>query len=61
MFRRILAPLDNSEISNDAFAEALLLARASQASLLLFHVLSDTEAGYPAGNLDDQNSSALLY
>jgi nucleotide-binding universal stress UspA family protein len=54
MFRRILAALDNSEISNDVFAEALLLARASQASLLLFHVLSDIEAGYPACNLDNQ-------
>ncbi|MBF2000631.1 MAG: universal stress protein [Synechococcales cyanobacterium C42_A2020_086] len=47
MFHRILVALDNSDLSETVFGEALSLAQATQACLMLLHVLSDAEIGYP--------------
>jgi nucleotide-binding universal stress UspA family protein len=43
MFQRILVALDNSEFGRCVFEEALSLAKATRASLMLLHVLTDTE------------------
>lgn len=48
MFKRILVAMDNSEMGKQVFAEALDLARGTDACLMLLHVLSPDEAGYPA-------------
>ncbi|NJP18471.1 MAG: universal stress protein [Hydrococcus sp. CRU_1_1] len=42
MFQRILVALDSSEFGEYVFEEALSLALATRASLMLLHVLSDT-------------------
>ena len=47
MFQKILTALDKSEISKHVFEEALALAKANGASLLLLHVLSVDEEDYP--------------
>jgi len=47
MFQKILVALDNSDMGEQIFREAVLLAKASDAHLLLLHVLSDDEIGYP--------------
>ncbi|NJL11031.1 MAG: universal stress protein [Calothrix sp. SM1_7_51] len=46
MLNKILVAIDNSEISRQAFDEALSLAKVSNASLILFHVLSPFEDDY---------------
>ncbi|WP_375514671.1 universal stress protein [uncultured Nostoc sp.] len=56
MFKKILVALDRSEIGQQVFEEALGLAKLTQASLMLLHVLSPEEEGSPYGpmlsNLD---------
>lgn len=53
MFQRILVALDNSDIGRAVFEQALQLAEKTHARLMLLHVLSDAEVGYPTGqNLD---------
>jgi nucleotide-binding universal stress UspA family protein len=47
MYQKILVALDNSDASDRLFAQALDLAQASQASLLLVHSLSGEEEGSP--------------
>lgn len=47
MFQKILTALDNSEVSQYVFEEALSIAKATHAKLMLLHVLSDLEIGYP--------------
>ncbi len=47
MFGRILTAIDNSELGGQVFSQALSLARATGGRLLLLHVLSDEEVGYP--------------
>lgn len=47
MFGKILTAIDNSALGNQVFTQALALARAFNAQLLLLHVLSDEEVGYP--------------
>lgn len=49
MFQKILVALDHSETSKHAFEQAMFLAKATQASLMLLNVVSPvgTEAGYP--------------
>ena len=46
MFNKILVAIDNSENSSHVFEEALSLAKATGANLMLFHVLSPFEDGY---------------
>ncbi|MEH2025779.1 universal stress protein [Nostoc sp.] len=47
MFKKILVALDRSEIGQQVFDEALGLAKLTQASLMLLHVLSSEEEGSP--------------
>lgn len=53
MFNKILVAVDHSDASASVFERALELAIASQASLMLVHVLTDEESGlalpYPTG------------
>ncbi|TBR57085.1 universal stress protein [Mastigocladus laminosus UU774] len=54
MFQRILVALDHSAMSQYVFEEALSIAKVTQARLMLLHVLSDLEIGYPnVKNLDE--------
>ncbi|MCP6760294.1 MAG: universal stress protein [Fischerella sp. CENA71] len=54
MFQRILVALDNSEKSQSVFEEALSIAKLNHARLMLLHVLSDLDIGYPnVKNLDE--------
>jgi nucleotide-binding universal stress UspA family protein len=47
MFKRILAAIDASESSKHVFDEALSLAKLNNAELMLVHVLSPLDEGYP--------------
>ena len=47
MFHKILAALDNSEISQPVFKEALSLAKVTDARLHLLHVMVPFAEGYP--------------
>lgn len=47
MFRKILVAVDRSATSNHVFEEAVALAKGTGASLMLLHVLSPDEKGYP--------------
>lgn len=47
MFRKILVAMDTSSMSNSVFDEALTLAKAMGASLMLLHVLSPEENNSP--------------
>jgi nucleotide-binding universal stress UspA family protein len=47
MFNNILVATDLSELNKQVFEEALNLAKASGASLMLLHVLSSEEEGAP--------------
>lgn len=57
MFHKILVAMDSSEISKNAFNEALALAKATGANLMLLHVLSSEEEGYP----EMPNFSSVVY
>ncbi len=48
MMKRILVAVDRSEKNNSVFDSAVTLAKATGATLMLLHVLSDNESGYPA-------------
>lgn len=48
MFQKILVAADNSGAGEYVFRKALEVAKATGASLLLLHVLSSDEEGYPA-------------
>jgi nucleotide-binding universal stress UspA family protein len=48
MFDKILVALDCSETGKCVFDKALALAKVTNASLLLLHVLSPTDKEYPA-------------
>jgi nucleotide-binding universal stress UspA family protein len=47
MFHKILVAIDNTDIAEQVFDEALYLAKATNACLRLLHVLSPYEEGYP--------------
>jgi len=47
MFHKILVAMDRSEVGKYVFDKALSLAKAAEASLMLLHVLSPYEEGYP--------------
>ncbi|MEP0798071.1 universal stress protein [Trichocoleus sp. DQ-A3] len=47
MFYKILVAMDSSEIGKQVFDEAVSLAKAFHASLMLLHVLSANEEGSP--------------
>lgn len=48
MFHKILVAVDRSENGEKVLDEAIALAKATGASLMLLHVLSREEKGYPA-------------
>lgn len=48
MFQKILVAIDQSEISQQAFDEAVTLAKATNANLMLIHVLSPLGQEYPS-------------
>ena len=47
MLKKILVALDHSAFSQKTFMQSLVLAKATHAKLMLFHVISSTEEGYP--------------
>ncbi|KJH71029.1 universal stress protein [Aliterella atlantica] len=47
MFQKILVAIDTSEIGKQVFESAITLAKATNASLMLLHVLSSEEEGSP--------------
>jgi nucleotide-binding universal stress UspA family protein len=47
MLEKILVAIDNSTLGEHVFGKALTLAQATGACLMLLHVLSDEEIGYP--------------
>ena len=47
MFHKILVAMDSSDISKNVFSEALSVAKATGASLMLLHVLSLEEQSLP--------------
>ncbi|MDJ0635002.1 MAG: universal stress protein [Xenococcaceae cyanobacterium MO_188.B29] len=51
MFNKILVAIDRSPTNKTVFQEALLLAKATQAQLVLLHVLSGEEEGSPIMSL----------
>lgn len=51
MLDKILVALDHSDLSEQIFDQALILAKANQSQLMLIHVLTPQEEGYPIGPL----------
>jgi nucleotide-binding universal stress UspA family protein len=47
MINKILVAVDRSERNQSVFESAVSLAKTSSATLMLLHVLSEEEAGYP--------------
>ncbi|MGL5878457.1 MAG: universal stress protein, partial [Xenococcaceae cyanobacterium] len=47
MLQRILVAVDNSTMGRQVFEEALGLARATKASMMILHVLDPEERGSP--------------
>jgi nucleotide-binding universal stress UspA family protein len=54
MFHKILVAIDNSELSNQAFEQAIYLAKAFKANVHLVHVLSPLKKEY-------EDASALAF
>ncbi|HIK16950.1 MAG TPA: universal stress protein [Leptolyngbyaceae cyanobacterium M33_DOE_097] len=48
MFSKILVALDSSGVSRNVFAESVSLAKQNNARLMLVHVLSPVDDGYPS-------------
>ena len=59
MFKKILVALDSLETSNNILAAALFMAKTSNAELMLLHVLSPFEEGYPNMSIQMSKSSHL--
>ncbi|MBE9229130.1 universal stress protein [Phormidium sp. LEGE 05292] len=57
MFKKILVAIDSLETSNHILAAALFMAKASNAELMLLHVLSPFEEGYPNMRIQIINNS----
>lgn len=51
MFKVILVAIDRSQANQQVFEEALILAKATKAKLILLHVLSEEEPGSPIMSL----------
>ena len=51
MFNKILVAIDRSPANQDVFKEALSIAKATKANLILLHVLSGEEEGSPIMSL----------
>lgn len=59
MFQKILAALDHSNLSGLVFQQALDLAKTNGASLMLVHILSSAEEGYPVPTIPDRYAGEL--
>ncbi|MFB2836151.1 universal stress protein [Floridanema evergladense] len=57
MFKKILVAIDSLETSNNILAAALFMAKTSNAELMLLHVLSPYEKGYPNMRIQIINNS----
>jgi nucleotide-binding universal stress UspA family protein len=60
MFKKILVAMDSLENSNHILAAALFMATASNAELMLLHVLSPDEEGYPNMSVQVSKNSLTL-
>lgn len=60
MFKKILVAIDSLQTSNDILAAALFMAKASNAELMLLHVLSPFEEGYPNISIQMSNNSQTV-
>jgi nucleotide-binding universal stress UspA family protein len=60
MFKKILVAIDSLETSNNILAAALFMAKANNAELMLLHVLSPDEEGYPNINIQVSNNSLAV-
>ncbi|UBF24050.1 universal stress protein [Kovacikia minuta CCNUW1] len=60
MFQKILVALDDSPIGDHIFEEALSLAKTMNAALLLLHVLTPMEEGYPLPAIFPRTDSLYL-
>ncbi len=47
LFNKVLVAIDRSSVSKEVFEQALSLAKANRASLIILHVLSVEESGSP--------------
>jgi nucleotide-binding universal stress UspA family protein len=47
MFKKILVAVNNSEIGQEVFDQALFLAKATHAELMILYVLSPFDERYP--------------
>jgi nucleotide-binding universal stress UspA family protein len=47
MLKKILVALDNSPVSSAVFEQALTIAKATNAQLMLLHIFFDDEEGHP--------------
>lgn len=60
MFKKILVAIDSLETSNNILAAALFMANTSNAELMLLHVLSPDEKGYPNISIQVSNNSLAV-
>ena len=60
MFKKILVAIDSLEKSNHILETALFMAKASNAELMLLHVLSPYEEGYPNMTLQLSNNYPVV-
>lgn len=60
MFKKILVAMDSLQTSNDILAAALFIAKANNAELMLLHVLSPYEAGYPNMSIQVSKNSLTV-
>lgn len=61
MFRKILAAIDQSELSKQVLQQAIALAKANQANLMLVYVQSPLEDTYPNPIFSAEASLATLH
>ena len=61
MFEKILVAIDRSPANKKVFEEALFLAKATQAKLILLHVLSGEEPGSPVMSLYPEVNDTFHY
>ncbi|MFB2893499.1 universal stress protein [Aerosakkonemataceae cyanobacterium BLCC-F50] len=60
MFKKILVAMDSLETSNHILAAALFMAKTSNAELMLLHVVSPYEEGYPNISIQVGKNSQIL-
>jgi nucleotide-binding universal stress UspA family protein len=61
MLQKILVAIDRSEMNQQVFDEALLLAKSTESSLMLLHVLYPFDKGYPHPMYPSADAYPSLY